>query len=152
MSTHVRSLYVNCILWLYREPIFKTPEPISFRCRVKSCIFGQIAKFGRRPCLFHISNIAIKNKLIKQTVKILMRRLIRSRLIRIYTVCKCVSEFTGCPNLPPLYPIFQTFWYTIEHINSTEVSFRRKALMIYLSQNFKAIHFFLPIWVHCAVF
>ena len=28
-----------------------------------------------------------------------MRRLIRSRLIWIYTVCKCVSEFTWCPNL-----------------------------------------------------
>ena len=29
-----------------------------------------------------------------------MRRLIRSRLIWIYTVCKCVSKFTWCPNLP----------------------------------------------------
>ena len=33
-------------------------------------------------------------------MKTLMRRLIRSRLIWIYTVCKCVSEFTWCPNLP----------------------------------------------------
>ena len=55
--------------------------------RVKSGIFGQTAKFGQRPCLFHISHIGIKNKLTKQTVKILMRRLIRSRLIWIYTVC-----------------------------------------------------------------
>ena len=36
--------------------------------RVKSGIFGQTAKFGQRPCLFHISNIGIKNKLTKQTV------------------------------------------------------------------------------------
>ena len=62
--------------------------------RVKSGIFGQTAKFGQRPCLFRISNIGIKNILSKQTVKILMRRLIRSRLIWVYTVCKCVSEFT----------------------------------------------------------
>ena len=41
--------------------------------RVKSGIFGQEAKFGQRPCLFHISNFGIKNKLAKQTVKILMR-------------------------------------------------------------------------------
>ena len=67
--------------------------------RVKSGIFGKTAKFEQRPCLFHISNIGIKNKLTNQTVKILMRRLIRSRLIWIYTVCKCVSEITWCPNL-----------------------------------------------------
>ena len=29
-----------------------------------------------------------------------MKWLIRSRLIWIYTVCKCVSEFTCCPNIP----------------------------------------------------
>ena len=28
--------------------------------RVKSGILGQTAKFGQRPCLFHISNIGIK--------------------------------------------------------------------------------------------
>ena len=28
--------------------------------RVKSGIFRQTAKFGQRPCLFHISNIGIK--------------------------------------------------------------------------------------------
>ena len=59
--------------------------------RVKSGIFGQTANFGQRPSVFHISNIGIKNKLTKQTLKILMRRLIS---IWIYTVCKCVSEFT----------------------------------------------------------
>ena len=61
---------------------------------VKSGIYGQTAQFGQLPYLFHISNIGIKNELTKQTVKILMRRLIRSRLIWIYTVCKCVSEVT----------------------------------------------------------
>ena len=61
----------------------------------KSVIFGQTAKFGQRPCLFHISNIGIKNKFPKQTVKILVEP---SHLY--YTVCKCVSDFTWCPNLP----------------------------------------------------
>ena len=28
--------------------------------RVKSGTFGQTAKFGQRPCLFHTSNIGIK--------------------------------------------------------------------------------------------
>ena len=68
--------------------------------RLKSGIFGHTAKFGQPPCLFHSSAIGIKNKLTKQTVKILMRRLIRSRLIWISTVCKWLSEFTWCPNLP----------------------------------------------------
>ena len=62
--------------------------------RVKSGKFGRSAKFVQRPCLFHILIIGIKNKLTKQTVKILMRRLIMSRLIWISTVCKCMSEFT----------------------------------------------------------
>ena len=61
--------------------------------RVKSGILGQTAKLGQPPCLFHSSIIDIKNKITKQTVKILMRRLIRSRLIWISTVCKGVSEF-----------------------------------------------------------
>ena len=30
--------------------------------RVKSGIIGRTAKFGQRPCLFHISNIGIKKK------------------------------------------------------------------------------------------
>ena len=62
--------------------------------RVKSGKFGRLAKFGQRPCLFHILLIGIKNKLTMQTVKILMRQLIRSRLIWISTVCKCMYEFT----------------------------------------------------------
>ena len=61
---------------------------------VKSGMFGQKAKFGQRSCLFHTSTIGMKNILTKQTVNILMRRLIRSRLIIIFTVCKGVSEFT----------------------------------------------------------
>ena len=77
-----------------RMTIENSSRLISAKRRVKSGIFGQTAKLGQRPCLFHISNIGIKNKLTKQTVKILMRRLIRSRLICIYTVCKGVSEFT----------------------------------------------------------
>ena len=69
-------------------------KPRCVVCRVKSGKFGQTAKFGQPLCLFHSSMIGIKNKLTKQTVKILMRRLIRSRLIWISTVCKRVSEFT----------------------------------------------------------
>ena len=40
--------------------------------RVKSGIFGQTANFGQQPCLFHISNTGMKNKLPKQIVKLLM--------------------------------------------------------------------------------
>ena len=40
--------------------------------------FGRSAKFGQQPWLFHILIIGIKNKLTKQTVKIMIRRLIRS--------------------------------------------------------------------------
>ena len=35
---------------LYHESVY----------RVKSGTFGQTAKIGQRPCLFHISNIGIK--------------------------------------------------------------------------------------------
>ena len=100
------------IKWFYLEAMMKcnfvfqsdmiswAKAKTSMCCRVKSGIFGQTAKFGQRPCLFHISNIRIISFLTNQKVKILMRRLIRSRLIWIYTVCKCVSDFTWCPNLP----------------------------------------------------
>ena len=57
-------------------------------------------KFGHRPFSFHILIIEIKNKLNKQTVITLMRRLIKSIFIWIFTVCKCMSEFTRCPKLP----------------------------------------------------
>ena len=69
-------------------------------------MFGQTATFRQRSCLFHTSIIGIKNKLTKQTVKILMRRLIRSRLMWISTVCKCMSEFTWCPKLPDFTLLF----------------------------------------------
>ena len=75
--------------------------------RVKSGIFGQTVKFGQQLCLFHSSVIGINNKLTKQTVKILMRRLVRSRLIWMFTVCKCVSEFTWCPNLPDFTLVYR---------------------------------------------
>ena len=53
-------------------------DVLIIRVRVKSGIFGQTAKFGQPHCLFHRSVIGIRNKLTKQTVKILMRRLIRN--------------------------------------------------------------------------
>ena len=89
---HATSINSPCprsyiVLCMYFNPEYET-------FRVKSGVFGQTAKFGQTPLLFHSSIIGIKNKLSKQTVEILMRRLIRSRLIRISTVCKCVSEFT----------------------------------------------------------
>ena len=56
-------------------------QSVIHMLRVNSGIFGQTANFGQRPCLFHISNIGIKIKSTKQIVKILLRRLIRSRLI-----------------------------------------------------------------------
>ena len=85
--------------------------------RIKSGIFGQTAKFEQRPCLFHISNIGIKNKLAKQTVKILMRRLIRS----------CLFGFTlfanVCPILPDIriYPTLPYIHYKKESHSSSTV-------------------------------
>ena len=80
--------------------IWDGSKEVGIIYRVKLGIFGQTAKFGQRPCLFHISNIGIKNKLTKETVKILMRRLIEDlhcfqMCVRIYLI----SEFTQ------LYPI-----------------------------------------------
>ena len=59
--------------------------------RVNLVIFRQTAKFGQQPCLFHISNIRIKNKLTKQTVKV----------SSVFTLFADV-----CPNLPDvrIYP------------------------------------------------
>ena len=71
------------------------------KIRVKSCNLGhQVNSY-----LFHILIIGIKNELTKQTVKILMRQLIRSCFIWISTVYKrfriyLMSEVTG------LYPPF----------------------------------------------
>ena len=64
--------------------------------------FGRSAKFGQPLSLYYSSIIEIKNKLTKQTVKILMRRLIRSRLIWIYTVCNCVSNLPDVRIYPTL--------------------------------------------------
>ena len=72
----------------------------TMNTRVKSGKFGQSSKFGQRPYFFHFWIFGINIKLNKQTVKILMRRLIKSRLIWIVTVCKCMSEFTCCPKFP----------------------------------------------------
>ena len=47
-----------------------------------------------------------------------MRRLIRSRLIWIYTVCKCVSEFTWCPNLPDFALLI------CDLVRTTKISFK----------------------------
>ena len=58
-------------------------------------------------CIFYYWNK--RNKLIKQIVKMQMRRLIRSRLIWISTFCKCMSEFTQCPKLPDFTLLF--FFY-----------------------------------------
>ena len=87
----------DACLWL--GPLWLS---FALAARVKSGIFGQTAKFGQPLSLYHSSIIEIKNKQTKQTVKILMRRPIRSRLIWIYTVCK----FYMCPNLPDvrIYP------------------------------------------------
>ena len=75
--------------------------------------FGRSAKFGQRPCSFQILIIGINHKITKQTVKILMRRLIRSRPIWMSTVCKCISEYTRCPKLPDL-----TLWFKTEQCST----------------------------------
>ena len=73
--------------------------------RVKSGKFGRSAKFGQRPCLFNILTIGIKKKLTKQTVKILMRWLIRSRLIWIFTVANVCPNNFMVSEVTRLYPI-----------------------------------------------
>ena len=72
----------------FRRTVEDTYTRESKFTRVKLGIFGQTAKFGQPRSLYHTSVIEIKNKLTKQTVKILMRR-----LIWISIVCKYVSEF-----------------------------------------------------------
>ena len=42
-----------------RKPAFVSQHMHLFG-KLKSGIFGQTAKFGQRPCLFHITNIGIK--------------------------------------------------------------------------------------------
>ena len=61
-----------------------------FTDRVKSGIhvFGQTAKFGQRPCLFHISNIGIKNENLD------------SGLTRFANVCPNLPDVRIYPTLP----------------------------------------------------
>ena len=68
--------------------------------RVKSGKFGRSAKFGKRPCLIHILTIGIKNKLTKQTVKILMRRLVSSGFALFANVCPNLPGVRSYPTLP----------------------------------------------------
>ena len=90
--------------------------------RNKSGIFRQTAKFGQPPCLFHSSINVIKNKLTKQTVKFLMRRLIRSRLIWFPLFANV------CPNLPDVR-IYPTLPY-MSYVCSAAV--RSKAVVLLL--------------------
>ena len=58
---------------------------MAFRCRgdrVESGIFGQTAKFGQRPCLFHITNIGIKHKL--HCLQMCVRIYLMSEVTRLY--------------------------------------------------------------------
>ena len=68
-----KSLEGSLLLSIFHQQLFMG--------RVKLGIFGQTAKFRQPLCLFHSSIIDLKYKSTKQTVKILMRRLIMSRLI-----------------------------------------------------------------------
>ena len=96
-TSHYQKFNANCThaLLIYVDSIKIDP----FTPRVKSGIFGQTAKFGQRPCLFHISNIGSKNKLTKQTVKIQMRRHKEPSHLDLHCLQICVriylmSEFT----------------------------------------------------------
>ena len=88
--------------------VFTCPT-VKFICdsvvpyRAKSGIFGQTAKFGQPPCLFHSSVIGIKPQLTKQTVKILMRRLTRavsSGFPLFANVCQNLPDVRIYPTLP----------------------------------------------------
>ena len=68
--------------------------------RVKSGNLGHQVNSDSDLVCFIFQLLECKNKLTKQTVKILMRRLVRSCLVWISSVCKCMSEFTWCPKLP----------------------------------------------------
>ena len=79
--------------------------------RVQSGKFGRSAKFGQRPCLFHILMIGIKNKLTQQTVKILMRRLdfhCLQMYVRIYLLSE-VTRVTLYHNIM----LFNVYFYQI---------------------------------------
>ena len=112
-----------------QSPIFKIfLSDCSTTClfnsvRVKSGILGQTASFGQSPCLFHSSIIGIKNKLTKQTVKILMRRLIGSRLIWIFLLQTCPNLHHAriYPTLPynPSFVSFELIVFSERFVLST---------------------------------
>ena len=83
--------------------------------RVKSGIFGQTAKFGQPPCLFHSSVIGMKNKLTKQTVKLLMRR--QPSHLEFHCLQMCVRIYL-MSELTELYP--NTFTGSYELLISSE--------------------------------
>ena len=87
----LRTFQMPLVLYIYKRTVYNM---VYYRVQIYTKV--KSGKFGQRPCLI----IGITNKLTKQTVKILMIRLIRSRLIWNSTVCKCMSEFTRCPKLP----------------------------------------------------
>ena len=75
---------------------FHRKDTPQIKYGVKSGNFGHQVNSDSDVFLLHtlITSLRIKDKLTKQTVKILKRRLIRSRLVWISTVCKRMSEFT----------------------------------------------------------
>ena len=91
--TRLGNIMISLMYIHLSKPNFMVHE-VNLPNRVKSGKFRQPPKFRQRPCFFHLRIIGIKIKLTKQTVEILMRRLIKSRLIWISIVCKCMSEFT----------------------------------------------------------
>ena len=100
------AIYVIALKDGQERTVKQVDYQISSIFRVQSGKFGQTAKFGQPLCLFHSSIIGIKNKLTKQTVKILSSGF---------------SLFANvCPNLPDvrIYPTlpysFQTNEFSIK--------------------------------------
>ena len=104
-------------------------------CRVKSGKFGQSAIFGQQHCFFLISFIGIKNKLTKQTVKI--------RLISIFTVCNCLSEFTNCPKLPDFTLLQSSDVKTLALHNDIHLSKYALVLLSYLTLDCSTLYIML---------
>ena len=73
MFYHITSFVANVKLNSRTSNMNKDSQTSQTWTRVKSGQFGWSAKFGQRPCLFHILIIGIKIKLNLQTMKILMR-------------------------------------------------------------------------------
>ena len=82
--------------WLWRA---KWPCGIELYLRSRGSCFMPY----RKHCLVSLCKTFYPHRsaqLPKQTMKILMIRHTRSRLIWYSSVCKCISEFTWCPKLP----------------------------------------------------